>query len=306
MYITFVRSAYLYLILLVPLLIFIHFFTLRGARRKALRFANFEAVSKIRGVDLFSKNLVMLFVSIIIILLFVLLLSGATLHRTVEASSFSFVFAFDTSASMMAQDILPNRLEASKEIVSKLIDSLPISTNVGIVSFSGNSIIEKDLTVNKFDLKNSVRNIQLSPIGGTDIYEAIITSTNLLLNEDEKAIVLLSDGQLNIGNMEEFIDYSRKRDVIVHVIAIGTLEGGETTYGTSTLNEDILKAIAYNTGGIYFKVDDRVELEEAFNSSINLIEKNVSIDMSFYLILSLIILFIFFFILTNTKYRILP
>ncbi len=306
MYFSFTKAQYLYLTLLVPLLIFLHFFTLRGSKRKALRFANFEAVEKIRGVDLFSRNIVVLLMSIIILLLLVFSLSGMTLHRTMQASSFSFVLAIDTSLSMEASDISPTRLEGSKEIASNFVDSAPVSTKIGVVSFSGNSIIENDLTDDKAEVKNSLSNIEISSVRGTDIYEAVITSSNLLKGEEGKSIVLMSDGQLNIGELQEFIDYSNDHDVIVNTIAIGTEQGGSTTYGVSKVNEDTLKAIAYNTDGEFLRATDRESLEDSFNEIMDLKKRKVSINLTPYFSLALVFIFVLFYFLINTKYKILP
>ena len=113
--ISFIKPSFLFLLALIPLIILIHFVTLRRKRSHALNFANFEAIARIKGVDLLSKNIFVLILTTIISLLLILSLSGLTLHRTVFASSFSFVVAIDSSRSMEANDFSPNRIEAAKE-----------------------------------------------------------------------------------------------------------------------------------------------------------------------------------------------
>ena len=114
--ISFIYPMYLLFLLLIPLFIFIHFITLKATRSTALRFANFEAIAKIKSVDFFSKNLIILFLSILIVFVLVMALSGLTLHTIAEASKHSFVIALDMSESMGAKDMSPNRLEAAKQV----------------------------------------------------------------------------------------------------------------------------------------------------------------------------------------------
>jgi len=303
---TFSKPIYLSLLAVVPLMIFIHFLTLKWKRSQALKFANFEAIARVKGIDILSKNITVLIMTMIISTLLILSLTGLTIHRTLPSSSFSFAIAIDSSRSMEATDFSPNRLEAAKQSALTFIDLLPIGTRISVVSFSGNAFIEQSITSDKELVKQAVRDIQISSIGGTDLNEAVTTSTNLLIDEEAKAIILISDGRLNIGSIDEVIDYATANDAIVHTIAIGTAEGGQTSYGISKLDEDTLKAAAFNTGGESFRAEDQTILEESLESIIELKTKRVSIDLSQYLILSALILFVIEYVLVNTRYKILP
>lgn len=306
MHVTFEYPIYLSLLLLIPVLFFIHLVTLRTKKKGALKFANFEAISRISGVDFFSKNITVLLLSVLLIFLLTMASAGLTVHIQMKASSFSFILAVDSSQSMGAEDMPPNRLDVAKETAVKFVDSAPISTRIGVVSFSGRSFIEQALTENKGGVKGAIGNIRLESFGGTDLYEVIVTSTNLLAGEEAGAIVLLSDGQINVGAIEEGIDYANDNDLIIHTIAIGTGEGGKTAYGISKLDEDALKAVAYNTGGIFFKTENRVELEKSFEDILKLTTKKVPINLSTYLVVISTILFVIGYLLINTKYKSLP
>lgn len=307
MYLTFAYPNYLFLLLMAPLIVLIHFLTLKRIKKRALKFANFEAISKITGVEFFSKNIVISLLSIFIVFLLVLSISGLTLHKQADASSFSFILAIDSSRSMEAQDMLPNRLESAKEIAKEFVKVAPQTTAIGVISFSGNSYIHQDLTKNKNLINEAIDNIEQSMIEGTDICEAVITSTNLLRRGEEgKAIVLLSDGQINVGDLEDAITYANDNDVIINTIAIGTEEGGKTSYGLSKLDEDSLKALEYQTGGEFFKAQDKATLSESFNKAMKLTTKKVSIDLSNYLLLATIFFFVIEYVLASSKYRSLP
>jgi Ca-activated chloride channel family protein len=292
MNISFTHPIYLLFLFGIPILIFFHFFGLKNLRGRSLKFANFEAIARVKGIDLYSKNIFLLIFDILFIVLLVLALSGLTVHREIEASSFSFVLAIDNSESMSAIDILPNRLEAAKETAIKFIDSLPFESYVAILSFSGDSKVEQALTTNKQEIKYAIENIEISDIKGTDIFEAVSNSIKLLSREKNKAIILLSDGQINIGGVIEAIDYAKFNGVLIHTMSIGSVEGGETSYGFSKLDEDSLKSLAYNTEGKYFNVNNKEELSNSFSQLSGVTKKLGSIDLSPYLIIILILLFI--------------
>ena len=292
MYISFTHPFYLWFLFVIPILIFFHFYGLKNIKGKALKFANFDAIAKVKGIDIYSKNIMLLIFNIIFVILLVFALSGLILYKEAEASSFSFVIAIDNSKSMEASDLLPNRLAAAKETAISFIDSLPQETYVGIVGFAGNSRIEQQLTKNKQELKYAVDNIAISEISGTDIFEAVSNSIKILENEKTKAVILLSDGQINTGSIDETIDYAKFNDILIHAIGIGTVEGGQVSYGLSKLDEDSLKALAYNTGGKYFNVKSKQEIENSFSEIIKATRKLGSIDLSIYLIITVIVLFI--------------
>jgi len=299
---SFSHPQYLFLLFIIPIFFLIHFLSLSNKKKIALKFANFDAIARIQGVEFFSKNIVIFFFSLLVVFLMILAVSGLTFHTFSETTSFSFVITMDSSQSMEANDLLPNRLAASKQTAKDFVDAIPYSTNLGVVSFSGSSFIESDMSEDKIQVRGAIENIELSEWGGTDIYEAIITSTNLLKSEESRAIILLSDGQLNVASLEEIVYYANKNDIIVHTIAIGTKEGGETTYAISKLDEDFLRSLAYNTGGVYFDAEDKETLSQSFLDILNLTEGKVSIDLSSYLIILSIIFFVIEFFLANTKY----
>lgn len=306
MYITFSYPQYLFLLVITPIIVLIHFLTLKSTKRKALKFANFDAIARISGVEFFSKDIVTSILSVLIIFILVLAVSGLTLHKQADASSFSFVLAIDSSRSMEAKDLPPNRLDAAKETAKNFIDAAPSTTRIGVVSFSGNTYIHQDITDNKNIVGDAIDNIEQSMIEGTDINEVVITSTNLLRGEEGKAIILLSDGQITVGTIDEAVTYANEHDIIINTIGIGTVEGGETSYGLSKLDEESLKALAYITGGEFFKATDKETLSESFDKALRLTRKKISVDLSRYLIFVTIIIFMIYYALINSRFKLLP
>lgn len=292
MYVSFTHPFYLVFLFAIPILILLHFFGLKNIKGRALSFANFESIARVRGIDLYSKNILLLLFNILFVVLLVFALSGFTLHKEMAASEFSFIIAIDSSESMSAVDMSPDRISAAKETAIDFVNSLPSGSSVGVISFSGNSQVEQSLTKNKPDVKYAIDNIEIGFIKGTDIFEAISNSIELLNKEKRKALVLLSDGQINIGNFDKAINYAKADELVVHTLGIGTVTGGEVSYGLSMLDEDSLKSLAYNTGGEYFNVKNKQDMRDSFDEIIQVTEKMGSLDFTLYFIIIVIILFI--------------
>jgi Ca-activated chloride channel homolog len=302
---SFNNPQYLPILFLVFLIWIIHFFTLETRKKKALNFANFEAISRIEGVDFFSRNFIIPFLSSLILIFLILSVSGTNIHfNPFQGSSFySFIIAFDNSRSMSANDFDPDRLTVSKESAINFVKEIPVGSKVGIVSFSSFTYIEKEITDNKEEVINSINNIDLSEYGGTNIYEMVITSSNLLKNQKNKAIILISDGQNNLGEIDKIIDYANREDISISSIALGTKEGGLTLdYSMSKLNEDFLQNLSKETGGNYFSAENLEEIVLSFSQILKLTKEKTSLDLSTYFLLFAIILFIIEFFVINTKY----
>ncbi len=306
MKIIFLRPDYLFLLFIIPIIIFIHFLTLNLKRSRALKFANFDAIARIKGIDLYSKNITALIFNIFLVFLIVSSVAGMTLKTEGSLSSFSFAVAIDSSQSMEANDTAPSRLEAAKGESLAFVNLVPQGTRIGVISFSGNAQIIQPVTNDRNLVNSAIESIMPESTGGTDISEAVITSVNLLEGEGNKAVILLSDGQLNVGNLEDAIDYAKKHNALVHTIAIGTALGGETSYGLSKLDEDSLKSIAYNTKGIFSGVSDGEGLIRAFREIADVQPGEVSINLSDYLLFASLVLVIFLYILNNTRFRVFP
>lgn len=305
MYLSFENPSYLLFFVAIPIFILIHFISLKKSKNKAVKFANFDAIAKVSGVDIFSKNISILFLSCLIAFITVLALAGIAIHKTAEISSFSIILSIDSSRSMEANDILPTRLDAAKTIAKDFVDKLP-GGEIGIVSFSGSSYINQKPTENKEIIKNAISNIQISKIEGTDIAETVAGSINLFREGTNKKIILLSDGQINVGSLEEAIKYAKDNDIVIDTIAFGTANGGQTTFGISKMDEDSLKALAFNTNGIFLVATDKAALEESFQKIASLKTGTVKIDLVSELLIALLVLLLLEFWLVNTRYRLFP
>jgi Ca-activated chloride channel family protein len=156
----------------------------------------------------------------------------------------------------------------------------------------------------------------ISSTGGTDISGAIITSTNILLAEQNKgkSIILISDGVNTLGAyvsdpIIEAVDYAKQHQIMIHTIGIGSNQGPigylpEYYNISATYNEETLTYMSNQTGGKYFYVLSTDELVQALsylgeNTSEKYLEVNLAVGA---LLLSICFLFIEWG-LANTLYR---
>ncbi|MBS3090338.1 VWA domain-containing protein [Candidatus Pacearchaeota archaeon] len=311
MEIIFRNAFYLWFLLAIILLIALHFTTLKYIKRRALKFANFEAIERVTGSEIFSKNVLLLYIRLLIVICVILAAAGTTVWYTGKSSNVDYVLAIDASSSMLAQDIMPNRLETAKDSAIAFVDSLKARTEIAVVSFSGSSFVEQELTSDLLNVKNAIRGIEVKYVGGTDILDAVVTSVSVLFKgKNLKAVILLTDGQINVGTIDEIIDYARKNAVTIHTIGLGTVSGGKMQIGdigfSSELDEDALKSIAYNTGGGYNQAKNKDELLKAYKEITSTTNVKLSFNASATLLFIALFLLLIEWFLINTRYRTLP
>lgn len=318
MRIVFSYPVFLWFLLAIPALVVIHFLTLKYSKKEALRFSNFEAIARVTKEHIaakpffnffMNKNIVVLLLRIVALSFLIFAVAGAILLYKGRSSDFDFILAIDSSSSMLADDFFPNRLEATKVAANLFIDSLAPNTKVGVVSFGGASFVEQKLTEHKDLVEETINNIGVSKVGGTDLATAIITSSNLLIGEEKgKVIVLLTDGQSNVGvSIGDGIIYANKENVMVHTIGVGTEEGGKFRGADvlSKLDDTTLKRIASMTGGKYFRADNKEALVNAYNEISGSNVMKISLNLTPVFMLIALILLVLEWVFINTRYRII-
>jgi Ca-activated chloride channel family protein len=306
----FANPLYLWFFAFVPALLLVHFFSLKRIERNAMMFANYKAMEHVFGTRILSKNYPLLMIRVLTLVFLILAVSGFVLVYEGAVTDFDFTIAIDATASMMAQDYDPDRLTAAKEAAQLFVDTLPIGTKVGVLSFSGTGFVGHQLTDSKDDIKKAIDDVDIVIAGGTALGEAIVSSTDVLLySEKKKSIVLLTDGENNIGiSIDDALEYAKRFDVVVNTIGIGTEEGaviGETTFYVG-LDEETLRFIANETGGGFYRARTEQELLDAFESIAAGGEERVHLDLTTYLMLVALVLFLAELVMVNTKYRTIP
>ncbi len=318
---TFTNPVYLWTLLLIPLIILTHLFTLRHIRTNALKFSNFEAIERVsKGAFLgkpykglfINKNIFLLFLRLIVYTLLILSVTGTTIWYAGKSSNFDFVIAIDSSTSMLADDYNITRLEAAKEAAEMFVDSITGRSTIGVISFASTVFVDQEPLNDIGETKKVIRGISIKEGGGSNIGDAIITSTNLLINKDReksKVVVLLTDGQSNMGTpVDVAAEYAKNRAVIMHTIGMGTEEGA-AFLGldiTTKLDEEGLKDIAARTSGKYFRAENMEALKGAFEEISSFTEKRLSLDISWILLITALVILALEWTLIHTVYKTIP
>lgn len=316
MHFTFENPIYLWYLASLPLLIITHFLALHGAKRKAMKFANFQALKRVAGKKFVTKNVPVLLMRILVLTLLILSASGVRLWYATTQAENNYVLAIDVSSSMTAKDFDPSRLEVAKAYSLRFIDTLESPVKVAVITFSGVTMVEQTLTSDRAALKSAINDITITKAGGTDIPGALITGTNLLLTDPDKGrvMVVFTDGSSTLGNfidnsMKLAVDYVRDHEVIVNAVGIGT-ESGPIGYLPEYYNISAvfdtknLHYITNETGGRMISAVDNDDLEAAY---LELLEKSeegflsVRVDLAL-LVGSLVLLFIEWGLI-NSRYR---
>lgn len=234
-----------------------------------------------------------------------LLITGLARPRTVDVSTktkttngIDIVMAIDVSASMLAKDLRPNRLDALKEVAADFIDGRP-NDRIGLVEYAGEAYTKTPITSDKSIVKRSLRDINYNNIieGGTAIGMGLATSVNRLKDSraKSKVIILLTDGVNNSGFIDPKIasELAVEYGIKVYAIGLGTNgmalspiginPNGTFRYGRAQveIDEALLKDIAAETGGKYFRATNNDKLAEIYNE-INKLEKTDIEEKKYY------------------------
>lgn len=234
-----------------------------------------------------------------------LLITALARPQTVDVSTktkttrgIDIVMSIDVSASMLAKDLSPNRLEALKKVAAEFIKGRP-NDRIGLVEYAGESYTKTPITSDKAIVLRSLKSIKYNTIieGGTAIGMGLATSVNRLKDSKatSKVIILLTDGVNNTGFIDPKIasELAVEYGIKVYTIGLGTngmalspigiLPNGQFQYGRAQveIDEDLLKEIANATGGKYFRATNNKKLEEIYDE-INKLEKTEIEEFKFY------------------------
>lgn len=300
----FLRPAYLWFLALLPALIIVHFYSLRHVQRKALLFANFKAMRRITGGEPVPKNYLLLVMRLVTLAAFVFSVAGATMILDVPAANYDFVVALDSSNSMSSTDIPPTRMQATVQELDSFLAKLPDAARFGVVSFSSTAILLRSPNQgSKSDAINSINSIEVSNIGGTAIGDAIVTSTNALIQSDRpKTIILLTDGESNTGvSLRDAARYAANANTKVFAIGIGS-DSNLTSVDMASLQN-----LAMETKGKAFRATDRAGLERAFEGiQFEQTTAKETVELTLPLMAIAFFLVLIDWAMSSTRYRIIP
>ena len=200
--------------------------------------------------------------------------------QNVSTEGIDIVIAMDISASMLAKDFEPNRLEKAKEVGIQFIKERP-NDRIGLVVYEGESFTQCPLTTDHRVLINLFQDIKTGMVeGGTAIGMGLATAVNRLRDSEarSKVVILLTDGENNRGSIAPVTaaEIAREYGVRVYTIGVGTRGQALTPtgifpngqykyeYADVKINEESLREIADLTGGKYFRATNGEALTKIY------------------------------------------
>lgn len=217
--------------------------------------------------------------------------------KTKSAEGIDIVMAIDVSTSMLSKDLRPNRLEATKKVAADFITERP-NDRIGMVVYAGESYTQTPLTSDHKIILNTMQDIKNGLIqDGTAIGMGLATAVNRLKDSKAKSkvIILLTDGENNAGEIDPMTaaQLAEEFKIRAYTIGVGTKGTAPTPYAYDmrgnlvyknlpvNIDEDLLKNIAMQTGGKYFRATDNEKLNEIY-AEIDKLEKTKLQELKFY------------------------
>jgi Ca-activated chloride channel family protein len=295
--ITFAHKSLLWLLFILP--VYFAGYLWKGKNMQgSLRISSLNSLS---GAPLSFRHYLRHFVFVLrclTLLLLILILArpqSSSNWKNISTEGINIVIAMDISSSMLAQDLRPDRIEASKSVAAEFIDHRP-DDRIGLVIFSGESFTLCPLTTDHAVVKNLFSGIHTGLVeDGTAIGMGLATAVSRLdTNAKSNVIILLTDGVNNRGSIDPLTaaDIAHTYKARVYTVGLGTkgkalapvardaLGRFQYDYVDVEIDEDVLRKVASITGGKYFRATDTETLKKIYRE-IDTLEKNIIEEKNF-------------------------
>jgi Ca-activated chloride channel family protein len=226
------ESKYLYLLLIIPVLVVFFVFNLYWKNRKQKEFGDLDLVKKLIP-EYSSFKAILKFVLVALGLSAIIFALAnprlGTKMETIKRDGIDIVFALDVSKSMLAEDIAPNRLEKSKQIINQIINNLQ-GDRIGLIAYAGSAYpilpMTSDYSIGKMYLQNANTNMLSSQ--GTALNQAINQATNFFDDDQQsKLLILISDGEDHGDDANEALEIAKEKGIKIVTISVGSIKGGQ-------------------------------------------------------------------------------
>lgn len=323
------NPEFFWLLLIIPVLVVWYIFT-RKREAAILTMPSVKGFAKGSSLVSTLKPLLTVLRLVAIAFLFIALARPRNKSVTTKTKSnkgIDIVMAIDVSASMLARDLKPNRLEALKIVANNFVSRRP-NDRIGVVLYAGESFTQTPITSDKGIVKRTISEIRWGLLeGGTAIGMGLGSSVNRLKDSKAKSkvIILLTDGVNNSGNIDPrtATELAKELGIKVYTIGIGTNGMADFPYAKDPrtgklqfrrqqveIDEELLKFISSETEGKYFRATSNTSLKEIYDE-IDTLEKTKIEEFKYtnyqerYRILVFIAggLLLLEFLLRNTLYR---
>ncbi|MBW1294026.1 vWA domain-containing protein [Aquimarina litoralis] len=298
--ITFENPQFFWLFLILPLAIAWYLWK-RNKQQAELKISSIKGFKATGSLLAKIRPLLLLLRLVAMALIIVALARPRTVDvstKTKTTRGIDIVMAIDVSASMLARDLRPNRLEALKDVAAEFIQGRP-NDRIGLVMYAAESFTKTPITSDKSIVLSAMKEIEYNNLleNGTAIGMGLATSVNRLKDSKAKSkvIILLTDGSNNAGFIDPKIasELAVEYGIKTYTIGLGTngmalapvaiRPNGTFQYGNVKveIDEELLKEIAKVTKGKYFRATDNKKLEQIYEE-IDKLEKTDVEEFKFY------------------------
>jgi len=288
-HIEFVHPWWLYALLLLPLLVFWHLHKIRK-QQVYMTVSSTEPIKDLTSIRTKVYPFLPL-LSLLALGALIIALARPQLSLTeeeVKAEGIDIVIAMDVSSSMLAQDFKPDRLSVSKAVAKSFVDKRTYD-RIGLVVFAAESYTQCPLTTDHRVVKDFLDGLQCGILeDGTAIGMGLASAINRMKESEAKSkvVILLTDGVNNSGYIKPMTaaEIAKELGTKVYTIGVGTRGralmpqqrrgNGEYLYRMVNVNIDeaLLRTIADDTGGKYYRATDEESLQ-AIYTEIDALEK---------------------------------
>jgi len=290
------EKIWFWTLLIIPIILVLFLVLQIWKRKKQNKFANQAILKRLSP----NKSVFKSVLKIVVLCLAFASLTMALVNpkigsklETIKREGVDIVFAVDVSKSMLAEDIAPNRLDKSKQLVTQIINNLA-SDRVGIIAYAGKAFPQLPITTDYGSAKMFLNNMNTDMMSsqGTAINEAIELA-KMYYDDDQqtnRVLVIISDGEDHSEAAARVAEEAAEAGIRIFTIGVGDLKGGpipikrngvilnykkdrqgETVI--TKLNEDTLKDIANEANGVYINGNNTGEVVKEIRDILNKMDK---------------------------------
>lgn len=290
--------SYFYLLGVIPIVLLLFAFLLLWRKRVQFRFAQPDLLQRLSP----ERSKFKAFLKVVVVSLGFAFLALALVNpkigtklETVKREGVDVVFALDVSKSMLAEDIAPNRLEKSKQLISQIVNSLS-GDRVGIIGYAGSAFPQLPITTDFASAKMflSSMNTDMVSSQGTAINEAINLAQTYYNDQEQinRVLFIVSDGEDHEGETVTMARRAAEEGITIYTIGVGESSGEGAWIPVrrdgilvrykrdlngdrvrTKLNEETLKEIAEASGGAYLNGNNTGELIKEVRALLNGMDK---------------------------------
>jgi Ca-activated chloride channel family protein len=226
------QPIYFYILFAIPVIVVVFLLLLVWKRTVQKKFVDKELLKKLSP----NRSLFKSVLKILVLCLAIACLSFALVNpkigtklETVKREGVDIVFALDVSKSMLAEDIAPNRLEKSKQLITQIINNLS-GDRIGIIGYAGSAFPQVPITTDFSSAKLFLNGMNTDMVSsqGTAITQSIEMAQTFYDDADQtnRVLFIVSDGEDHEGNVAGIAEEAAKKGIRIFTIGVGTLEGG--------------------------------------------------------------------------------